>query len=80
MYFVYVLRSLKTGKLYKGLTNNLERRLKQHQLDHVASTKNILPLQLVHVDLCNTRTDARSVEKMLKSGYGREVLKEIIDS
>ena len=29
-YFVYVLRSEKDGRLYKGQTSDLDRRIKQH--------------------------------------------------
>ena len=29
-YYVYILRSLQDGSLYKGQTNNPEARLKQH--------------------------------------------------
>ncbi len=32
------------------------------------------------VEICKNRTDARELEKYFKSGYGREILKEIIDS
>lgn len=30
MYYVYILKSGKNGKLYKGVTNDLKRRLKEH--------------------------------------------------
>ncbi|MCK6648914.1 MAG: GIY-YIG nuclease family protein, partial [Bacteroidia bacterium] len=30
MYFVYILRSLKDGRFYKGITSDIERRLREH--------------------------------------------------
>jgi putative endonuclease len=80
MYFVYILKSLSTGIYYKGLTNNLEKRLMQHFSGQVLSTKNILPLVLIHIELCNSRKEAREMEKFFKSGYGREVIKEITEN
>ncbi|MFH1577606.1 MAG: GIY-YIG nuclease family protein [Candidatus Omnitrophota bacterium] len=34
MYYVYALKNAKTQKLYYGYTNDLERRLKQHNTKH----------------------------------------------
>lgn len=40
-------------------------------------TKKMMPLRLVHVEICNSRIKARKVEKYFKSGYGREIVKEL---
>jgi len=79
MYYVYILQSIpKPTFTYKGLTDNLERRLTQHSKGKVKSTKLFLPFNLIHVELCETREEARTVEKMFKSGYGREIIKELL--
>ena len=70
MYFVYAIKILNTGEFYKGLTSNLDRRLREH-------TKNKGGLELVHVEFCDNRQRARELEKYFKSGSGREVLKEL---
>ncbi|HHT9137004.1 MAG TPA: GIY-YIG nuclease family protein [Candidatus Wunengus sp. YC60] len=77
MYFVYVLKSISSGKFYKGFTNNFDRRLKEHILGKNRTTRNMLPLVVVHVELCERRNEARTVEKFLKSGFGREIIQEI---
>ncbi len=77
MYYVYILRSLKTDECYKGLTNNIDRRISQHLLGQVEFTKNRLPLELIHVEICSNREIARKMEKFFKSGYGREIIREI---
>lgn len=77
MFYVYILQSLKTGEFYKGLTDNFDRRLKQHETDKSPSTKNKLPLKIVHVELCNNRDEARALEKFFKSGFGREIIHEL---
>lgn len=79
MFYVYVLKSLKTGTFYKGLTNNLEKRIKQHEQGQCFSTKNILPVMLIHVEICSNRLEARKMEKYLKSGFGREIIKELFE-
>ena len=80
MYYVYVLKSLKNGTFYKGLTNNLEKRIKQHELGQCLSTRNIRPLVLIHVEICSNRIEARKIEKYIKSGIGREIIKEFLES
>jgi putative endonuclease len=78
MYFVYVLRSLKNGKLYKGQTNDLEDRLHRHFSGQSISTKSLLPLVLIFVQVCDTRSEAVLLEKFLKTGIGREFIKNIL--
>jgi putative endonuclease len=79
MYYVYILKSLRTGELYKGITNNLDRRLKEHFSGKSYSTKSMLPLKLVHVEICKGRKEARLLEKYYKSGSGRETLKYLAE-
>ncbi len=79
MYFVYVLKSIKTGNFYKGLTNNLDRRIEEHSSGKSPTTKTQLPLVLIHVEECLTRAEARDLEKYFKSGYGREIIAEIAE-
>lgn len=77
MYYLYVLKSIGLSGYYKGLTSNLEKRLDQHYSGKEPTTRKMLPLKLIHVELCDSRTEARTIEKFFKSGYGREVIKEI---
>lgn len=77
MYYVYILRSLKTGNFYKGLTNNVNRRIAEHLNGSIQTTKNSGPWKLVHVEICNSRIEARKLEKYFKSGFGREIIQEI---
>ena len=77
MYFVYVLKSLKTGEFYKGLTSNIELRIDGHLRGNTQTTKSKLPLVLIYVEICSDRIEARKLEKYFKSGYGREIIKEI---
>ncbi len=75
MWWVYVLRSLKNGRLYVGSTNDLGRRLAEHDSGKSKYTRHIRPLQLVYNEVCSERLEARRRERYLKSGRGREFLK-----
>lgn len=75
MYFVYVLKSLKTKSLYKGQTDNLEKRLKEHNNGKVKSTKAFLPWEITYFEEFPSREDAVNREKYFKSGIGRQFLK-----
>ena len=77
MYFVYIIKSLKDGRHYVGLTNNIDRRLIEHNKGKNQSTKNKRPWKLIHVEIIKNRKEARLLEKYFKSGYGRELIKEI---
>ena len=78
MYRVYVLRSLKDVKLYIGYTNDLERRLKEHNAGKTESTRRRRPLELVYSEEYEDRDKAMHREKYFKSGLGREELKKIL--
>jgi putative endonuclease len=72
MFFVYVLKSRFENYFYVGLTNSLERRLKQHEQGKSRSTRSRRPFDLYSVDIFDNRQDARTHEKKLKSGFSRE--------
>ena len=67
----------KDGTFYKGITNNLDRKLSQHKSGQNLTTKNMGGFSLIHVEICRSRVEARNLEKFFKSGFGREVLKEL---
>jgi len=78
MYFVYVLRSLGTGRNYVGFATDPVQRLGQHNSGTTKSTKNRGPWELVHREAFPTRGEAMRRDRFLKSGQGREELKRIL--
>ena len=75
MFYVYVLQSLVDKTLYIGMTNNLKRRISQHNVGKVRSTKAKKPFKLIYQESFNSRIEAREREKYYKTGFGREQLK-----
>ena len=75
MYYVYVLLSEMDNKFYTGYTNNLKRRIAEHNQGKVKSTKSRVPLILVYYEGSLVQQDATRREKYLKSGNGKIYLR-----
>jgi len=66
MFFTYILKSLKDQELYIGSTNDINRRLLEHNSGVVYSTKNRRPLKLVYYEAYFDESEARHREQNLK--------------
>jgi putative endonuclease len=77
-YYSYVLRSLKNGILYKGSTQDIEKRINTHNSGKVEFSSKYMPWELVLFEEVQTRADAINREKWYKTGVGRNwVLNQI---
>ena len=74
IYTVYVLKDSR-GKLYKGCTNNLGRRLLEHRAGKTRTTKVMMDLAVVYTETFVTWEEARKREVYFKSAAGRRFLK-----
>ena len=77
-YFVYAIKSGKDGRIYVGFSENVDRRLKEHNSGKTKSTKGYLPWKLFFSTECETRIEARTLKKYYKSGIGKEKLKDMV--
>ena len=75
MHYLYILL-LSNGDLYKGITDDLKRRFREHNLGKVRSTKNYLPTKLVYYETYLIKSDCLRREKFLKTNEGRNLLKK----
>ncbi|MBL7045715.1 MAG: GIY-YIG nuclease family protein [Parcubacteria group bacterium] len=78
MFYVYILLSKKDSYIYTGLTNNVERRLKEHNSGQVKPTKAHTPFEVMYTEFFKTRHEARSREKFFKTGAGRKLRSKIL--
>ena len=78
MYYVYILLSIKDHRFYTGFTNDLKRRLEEHEKGESIATKYRRPLRLVYYEVCKEQQDALARERHLKSGRGKKYLKSRI--
>ena len=62
MFYVYVLRSKKDGKLYIGFTSDLRSRLQTHREGEVTSTSYRRPLELIYYEAYKGRGVAKRRE------------------
>ena len=76
MFYVYFLKSKKDNKFYIGRTNNVERRLEEHNSGKVQSTKSRRPLILLGYECYSSELQSVKMEKEWKKGYKREELKK----
>jgi putative endonuclease len=78
MWFVYVLKSISHPFIYIGSTNDLERRLSEHNAGLTQSTKHYVPFEIEAFVAVKTEAKARELEKYFKTGSGKAVLKKRI--
>jgi predicted GIY-YIG superfamily endonuclease len=78
MWFVYILRSLRDENLYIGSTNDLQRRLIEHNSGNVDSTKHRTPFTLEAYIAVKDKTKAIELEQYLKTGSGKAILRKRI--
>lgn len=79
MFYLYILKSDKTGKLYIGFTNNIFKRIKEHNAQKSLATKVYAPYDLVYFEGYRSKADALKREKNIKYfGQAYRRLKERI--
>ncbi|MFA9262668.1 MAG: GIY-YIG nuclease family protein [Undibacterium sp.] len=79
MYTVYVLQDSQ-GKFYKGMTNDLARRLAEHRGGTTKTTRFMNQLHVVYTEELPDRISARRREKYLKSAAGRRFLQKVLNT
>ena len=80
-FVVYILYSEKFNKNYTGFTSSLIERFKSHnQLAKKGYTIKFRPWTVIYVEFFNSKSEAMKKEKYLKSGVGREYIKNLISS
>lgn len=77
-YGVYILKSLKNSRYYIGSTDNIERRIKEHNTGIVRATAKTKPFELKIFINCNTLSEARRCEYRLKKYKRRDILEKVI--
>ena len=75
MYYVYILRSIRSGKLYTGFSKNLRNRLAKHKAKGVQTTKRFGKIELVFYEAYKCEGDVRRREKYLKTTKGKRALR-----
>ena len=77
MWFVYILKSEQYKKSYVGSTNDVMRRLYEHNIERSAYTSRYKPWTLIKSEAYSTLIESRCREAFLKTRIGRQELKLI---
>ena len=70
MYYVYIIQSVKDNSYYVGSTEDLKRRLQEHNRGRVRYTSSKMPYELVYYCAFQIKKKAIDFEKYLKQGSG----------
>ncbi len=77
-YYVYVLKSLTKDFIYVGFTEDLRRRLKEHNNKEELSTKHYAPFDLIFYEAYRNIKDAKRREEYFKTTKGKVTLKQMV--
>ena len=75
MTFVYFLY-LSNGDIYKGSTEDLDRRIGEHKAGKVESTRNYLQIRLIGYEAYELKSDALRREQFLKKSEGMKFFRQ----
>lgn len=76
MHYFYVLQFERNKKLYKGVTDDLKRRINEHRSGQSRFTSQNGEFKLIFYEAYLDKRDALEAEKYFKTGHGREVLRQ----
>lgn len=77
MFYTYILKSKKNGRLYVGSTDDLKNRFIRHNKGFGGKyTANNRPFEILYYEAYTSYDLAKQSERFYKTGYGREVLKD----
>jgi putative endonuclease len=78
MHFIYILQSLIAKKSYIGYTDNIIKRLSEHNDGKGIFTKRYKPWKIIHLERFKTKKEAIKKEKYFKSAAGRRWMRKFL--
>jgi len=79
MYIVYILYSESSNRFYVGYTNDLDRRMNEHNRKKGKFTDAGIPWKLVHSEKYGSKKEAMAREKLIKSKKSKTFILDIIN-
>ena len=78
MFYVYILFNKAETRTYTGVSDDVEKRLAEHNAGRVKSSCPHRPYKIIHVEPFETLKEARQKEKFYKSTTGRRRIKGML--
>jgi putative endonuclease len=79
-YQVYILRSLEHNRYYIGHSENVEKRVSEHNFGKVRSTKAYRPWKIIYTEKKENKKEAYAREMQIKSFKHGEAFKKLIEN
>jgi len=80
MYYLYILLNNQKSRTYTGVTNNLDKRFKEHNEGKVSSSSPYRPYHIAYTECFETLKEAKQREKFFKTTTGRRKLQKLLFS
>jgi putative endonuclease len=78
MFTLYILNSEKLNRFYVGFTNDLPRRLSEHNRIKGKYTDIGIPWKAVYTEQYNSRIEAKNRERFIKRKKSKQLILELI--
>ena len=78
MFTVYILKNSISRRHYVGSTNNLVRRISEHNRGHTKSTRQKGNWEVIYTEEYNSELEARKREIIIKSYKGGNAFRKLI--
>jgi putative endonuclease len=75
MHYVYILLNKAKTRTYTGVTDDVNKRLYEHNAGNVRSSSSYRPYEVIHTESFETLCEARQKEKFYKTTTGRRKIK-----
>ncbi len=79
MFTVYILQNSISKRFYIGSTNDISRRLEEHNRGQTTSTRQKGFWTMVYFEKANTKIEAIRREKLIKSYKGGNAFKKLVE-
>ena len=77
-YWVYVIKGESTGRYYVGSTGDLPDRLRRHNANRSAATRNRGPWRVVYTEEFISRQEAANRERAIKAQKSRACVERLV--
>ena len=77
MFYTYILKCVSDGSFYKGHTEDLQKRLKEHNSGKSDYTSRKGPWRIIYFEEFQSLAEAVKREKYFKSAAGRRFIKKL---
>jgi putative endonuclease len=78
MVIVYAIWSERFNRIYVGMSQDIDKRLKEHNTGMTQSTKPFRPWKIIFTERFENWEKGRVAEKYYKSGIGKQLLKKMV--